>query len=65
MVGAYYLYVHTVHFYCLMFITAPTKAHICYRIILQSLLHISVPLYHLQGAYIWGLLKLCNIKIVK
>jgi len=36
-----------------------------YIIILQTLLHVSVPLHHLQGALILCLLKLYNIKIIK
>ena len=35
-----------------------------YEITLQTPLHVSVPLHHLQGALILRLLKLYNIKIM-
>jgi len=44
---------------CIIFIIVPTNAHIyIVHIILQMLLHVLVPLHHLQGAYILCLLKL-------
>jgi len=39
--------------------------YIYYRIVLQTLLHVSVLLHHLQGALMLCLLKLSNSKMIK
>jgi hypothetical protein len=51
--------------YCFLFIICTNKCPYIYQITLQAPLHVSVPLHHLQGTLIMGLLKLRNIKIIE